>query len=82
MLSRQQAMALPFSTKFVSSQIEGIYHDEKTETLFIKFKSHAIFSYYKFTKKEYQMMMSDELSIGKYFAKYIKGNSKYNYNKH
>jgi len=55
-----------------SSQIKEVAYDQKSETLYIRFKKNdKTYSYTPISKKTHQEMMKSD-SVGKYFHKHIK----------
>jgi len=63
-------------TRVESSNIEAVHYDEKTDELYVKFKSGSVYHYFNVPYVEYRHLL-DADSKGKYLSEHIKGH-KYN----
>lgn len=62
--------------KVKSSNIAGVGHDSRTDTLYVQFVGGGHYSYSPFSKANYKRFINAK-SKGEFFHKHIKNNSKY-----
>ena len=60
-----------------SSQIKSVGYDSQQNTLYIEFKTGAVYAYYDVPDTHYKMLCTPTVSAGSYFSKEIKAYYEY-----